>query len=157
MEKNKDNVISKNELTPIFNNLDNTSRCPECNLISSLNIYYKKDKPMINYSCENNHKGDISLEEYMKKYNNHSLVKQKYGECNKNQNEVKNDFFYCSKCNKFLCYKCLFNHPENEKPNIINFKRYDSFCKIHSYFFDFYCNKCKKNICIYCKPQHKVH
>ena len=137
--------------------LDNITRCPDCNLISSLKLNYKEGKPIINYYCENNHNGKISLEEYLQKYNNHSLLKQKCQDCNKNQNEIKGEFFYCCKCNKFLCHSCILNHPNKEKHNTINFNRYDSFCKIHSNFFDYYCIKCKKNICIYCKPQHKSY
>ena len=117
---------------------------PECNLISSLKLYYKEGKPMINYICENNHKGNISLDEYMNKYNNYSLLKQKCEECNKNQNEVKGDYLYCSKCNKFIYNVCIINHPDNEKHNTINFKRYDSLCKIHSNFFLFLLHEMQK-------------
>ena len=81
---------------------------------------------MINFICENNHKGDISLDEYMNKYNNHSLLKQKCEECNKKQNEIKGDFSYCSKCNKFICISCIINHQNYDRHNTINFKRYDS-------------------------------
>ena len=137
--------------------MDNIPRCIECNLIHLLNLNNNDGKPMITSECENNHNGNISLEEYLQKYNNYSLLKQKCEECNKNQNEVKGDFVYCSKCNKFLCHSCILNHPNNEKHNTINFKRYDSFCKIHSNFYDSYCLKCKKNICIYCKSKHKTH
>ena len=156
MENNKDNIIIKKD-TPLSNMLDNIPRCPECNLISSLKLYYKGGKPIINYLCENNHKGDISLDEYMKKYNTHSLLNQKCEECNKNQNEVKGDFSYCYKCNKFLCHSCVINHPDNEIHNTINYKRYDSFCKIHSSSFYSYCMNCKKNLCIFCKNLHKTH
>ena len=62
----------------------------------------------------------------MKKYNTHSLVKQKCEECNKNQKEIKGDFSYCSKCNKFICHSCVLNHQNDEKHNSINYKRYDS-------------------------------
>ena len=48
-------------------------------------------------------------------------------------------------------------HPNGDKHNVINFKRYDSYCKIHSNSFCFYCMKCKKNICIYCKSSHESH
>ena len=92
----------------------------------------------------------------MNKYNNHSLLKQKCEECNKNQNEVKGDFFYCSNCKKFLCNPCQLNHP-NDNHNFAFYKRYDSLCKIHSNYFSFYCIKCKKNICIYCYPQHESY
>ena len=153
MENNND-INSKEET---LTNLDNIPRCPECNLISSLNLIYKENKPIINYCCENNHKGDIALSEYMQKYNNHSLLKQKCEDCNKNQNEVKGDYFYCCKCNKFLCIQCLVKHSNKGNHNTINYHRYDSFCKIHSNSFDFYCKKCKKNLCIYCYPLHKSH
>ena len=104
-----------------------------------------------------NIKGHITLDEYLKKYNSHSLLKQKCKECNKIQNEIKGDFSYCFKWYKFLCSQCVLNHPNNSKHNTINFKRYDSFCKIHSNSFYSNCKECKKNICIYCKFQHKKH
>ena len=114
--------LEKREETQNINNMafDNITRCPDCNLISSLNFYYKEGKPIIKYHCENNHNGDIYLEEYLQKYNNHSLLKQKCEDCNKSQNEVKGDFFFCCKCNKFICYQCGANHPNNEKHNTFN-------------------------------------
>ena len=59
--------------------------------------------PTINYYYENNHKRDISLDEYIKKYNNYSHIKQKCEDCNKIQNKVigKGDYDYCCKCNKY--------------------------------------------------------
>ena len=150
-------LTSKEESTPLSNDLDNIPRCLECNLISSLQLFYKEGSPIIKYSCENDHKGDIPLDEYIQKYNTHSLLKEKCEECNKNQNEVKGDYFYCCKCNKFLCHSCVLNHPNNENHNTFNFKRYDSFCKNHCNSFDTYCKKCRKNLCIYCKPEHKSH
>ena len=54
MEKNKDNIEIKEDAST-FNSLDNIPRCLECNLISSLKLYYKEGKPIINYFCENNH------------------------------------------------------------------------------------------------------
>ena len=137
--------------------LDNISRCPECNLISSLSLHYKERIPYINYYCENNHKGNISLEKYMKKYNKYSLYKEKCSECNKNQNEINDDFFFCYKCNKFLCPSCIINHPSNDRHNLTKINRYDASCKIHYNYYCFYCNKCNKNLCIYCKNEHESH
>ena len=108
---------------------DDIPRCIECNLILSLESEYINGEPTIHYYCENNHKGEISLEEYMGKYNNYSLLKQKCEECNKSQKEIKGDFFYCSKCTKYLCSLCMINHIYDDNHNIINLKRYDSFCK----------------------------
>ena len=100
--KINNNIVDKNYENVELKELDNIPRCLECNLISSLKLYYKEGKPIINYFCENNHKGDISLEEYMSKYNNHSLLKQKCEECNKNQNEVKGDLFLVNISSKFF-------------------------------------------------------
>ena len=138
-------------------NLDNIPRCPNCNLISLLKLNYKEGKPIINYSCENNHKGDISLEEYLQKYNTYSLTKQDCDECKKKQNEIKGDFSFCSQCNKFLCPTCVVNHPNGEKHNVITYAKYDAWCKIHFNAYSFYCNKCKKNLCVYCNIEHKSH
>ena len=151
--------LEKNEETLSLENMtfDCITRCPECNLISSLKFHYKEGKPNINYTCENGHNGDMLLEEYLKQYNNHSLLKEKCQDCNKNQNEVQGEFYYCITCNKFLCILCLIKHPNNEKHNAINCRRYDSFCKDHCNSFSFYCKECKKNICIYCKLKHKSH
>ena len=149
--------IKAKEQNHSFYDLHNIPRCPECNLISSLKLYYKEGKPIINYYCENFHRGAISLQDYLNEYNNHSLLKQKCQECYKNQKEVQTDFFYCYKCNKFICHSCILNHPTKEKHNVINIERFDSFCKIHCNSFYSYCIKCKKNICVYCYPEHESH
>ena len=137
--------------------LDNIPRCPNCNLISLLKLNYEEGKPKINYSCENNHKGDISLEEYLQKYNTYSLSRQDCSECKKKQNEVKGEFSFCSKCNKFLCNNCVVNHPNGDKHKISYLTRYDSLCKAHFNYYSLYCNKCKKNLCVYCKAEHASH
>ena len=100
--------LEKKQETANINNMtfDSITRCPDCNLISSLKLLYKEGKPIINYSCENNHSGEMLLEEYIKKYNSHSLLKEKCQDCNKNQNEVKGEYIYCYTCNKFLCNPC---------------------------------------------------
>ena len=136
-----------NEAESVIYKLDDIPRCPNCNLICSLKLNYIEGNSMIDYECENKHKGNISLKEYMNNFNKFSLSKEKCKDCEKNQKEVKGDFFYCSKCNKFICSLCQINHPYGDKHNIINFKRY-SLCKIHSNTFCFYCIKCKKNMCL---------
>ena len=93
---------------------------------------------MIDYECENKHKGNILLKEYINIFNKFSLSKEKCKDCEKNQKEVKGNFFYCSKCNKFICSLCQINHPFGDKHIIINFQKYDSLCKIHSNLYCFY-------------------
>ena len=137
--------------------IDNTSRCPQCNLISSLSCYYKDGKSYINYYCENNHKGTMPLEEYMQKFNNYSLSKEKCSECNRNQSEANGAFSFCTKCNKFLCYSCIINHPNNAQHNITSINRYDALCKLHANYYGFYCIKCDKNLCLLCKNDHNSH
>ena len=137
--------------------LNNITRCPECNLLLSFSIYYKEMTPYVNYFCENNHKGEISLEEYLQKYNNYSLSREKCSECNRIQNEANGNFSFCCKCNKFICHSCIINHPNNDGHNITNINRYDALCKFHSNYFAFYCLTCQKNLCMYCKQEHESH
>ena len=138
--------------------LKNITRCPECNLILSLSIYYKEITPYVIYYSENNHKGEMSLEEYLQKYNNYSLSKEKCLKCNRIQSETNDNFSFCCKCNKFICNSCIINHPNNDgQHNITNINRYDALCKLHSNYYSFYCNKCQKNLCIYCKQDHDSH
>ena len=140
----------RNEAPPVIYNQDDITRCVECNLICLLKLNYKEGKPFINYECENGHKGNILLKDYINQYNKFSISKEKCGDCKKSQKEIKGDFFYCSKCNKFICNLCITNHPIKEKHSTINFKRYDSLCKIHSNLYDSYCidYKKKKYMCI---------
>ena len=74
--------------------LKNITRCPECNLIISLSIYYKEITLYVIYYCENNHKGEISLEQYLQMYNNYSLTKEKCLKCNTIQSEVNAIFLF---------------------------------------------------------------
>ena len=138
--------------------LKNITRCPECNLVVSLSIYYKEITPYVIYYCENNHKGELSLEEYCQKYSNYSISKEKCLKCNTIQSEANGNFSFCCKCNKFICNSCIINHSNNNgQHNITNINRYDALCKLHSNYYAFYCNKCQKNLCIYCKQEHDTH
>ena len=137
---------------------DDIPRCLECNLICLLKLNYRKRVPTIYYECENGHNGFITLKDYLNKYNKFSLTNEKCKECGKNQKQVKIDFLYCLTCSKFLCNSCQINkHPNGEKHSIIDFKRYDTLCKIHSNTYVWYCYDCKKNICAYCKSEHDFH
>ena len=156
MEKIKN---TPNEAPPVINKLteENILRCIDCNLICSLELNYKEGIPYIEYKCEKGHKNNILLKDYMIKSNEFSLSKEKCNECKKNQKEIKGNFFYCSKCDKFLCYQCLNNHKNEDRHIIFDYIKYDSLCKEHSNLYSFYCRNCKKNLCIYCKSKHKSH
>ena len=147
-----------NDAAPINNKFtqDNITRCPKCNLICSLELYYKEGIPVIFYQCENEHKGNILLKEYLNSYNKFSLSNEKCNECGKIQKEIKDKFYYCVKCSKFLCGICEKKHSNNEH-DIINYKKYDTLCKIHSNTFCCFCIKCNKNLCPYCQLEHKNH
>ena len=151
----KKNIISNSKL--VDQNFNDVTRCPECNLICSLKLNYKNAQSIIEYKCENQHKGNILLEEYLKNYNKYSILKEKCGECGKTQKEIKREFIYCLKCNKFLCHLCENNNCDGMNHNLINFKRYDSLCKKHSNLYCEYCLNCEKNICVLCKQEHKLH
>ena len=135
---------------------DDIPRCIECNLILSLESEYINGEPTIHYYCENNHKGNILLKDYMKQSKNYSLSKEQCKECGKSQNEIKGEFIYCTNCLKFLCNSCQLNHSKRNH-NCFLISRYDSLCKIHSNLYCFYCLECKRNLCIYCHIEHKNH
>ena len=139
-------------------NDDDITRCLECNLICLIKTKYKKGQLYICYKCENGHLGEKLFENYIKDYKLYSLSNEKC-KCGKCPKEEKSNFFYCSKCKMFLCNICQNKHPNGDKHDLINYKRYDSLCTNHSNLFDSYCIECEKNICSFCKKDviHKGH
>ena len=137
-------------------NPNNISRCLSCNLIPLIKITYEKNNPIILYECPNKHKGNKNINDFMKLSQNHSIFHEKCGECNKNQENKDNSFFYCSKCNKFICEKCFNKHRDNNHM-LIDGDRFDSICIKHSNTFSSYCITCKRNLCIYCTNEHENH
>ena len=137
-------------------NDDDITRCLECNLICLIRTKYKKGQLYINYKCENGHSGEKLFQNYLKEYKFYSLYNEKC-KCGKCPKDDKNNFFYCSKCKMFLCNICQNKHPNGDKHDLINYKRYDSLCTNHSNLFDSYCIECEKNICSFCKKDHKGH
>ena len=135
-------------------NLYKISRCPNCHLICSLKLFYQNNLHFINFKCENNHNGNISLKDYINESNKYSLQKEKCGECGK---EIKENVFFCPKCSKFICYTCSINCLKKNNHNILNFKQYDNLCKIHSNIYCYYCIQCEQNLCINCKSKHELH
>ena len=131
-------------------------RCPNCNIICSLKLYYENTQPFISFQCENNHKGFILLKEYMKIYKKNSIFNKNCEECGKIQ-EIEDNFKYCLNCKKILCNNCQLNHKDEEIYKLIDLKRFDSLCQIHSNLYCFYCIKCKTNICISCQNKHISH
>jgi len=98
----------------------------------------------------------VTMEEYMKKYNNFSISKERCSNCGKTQKESKGDFFYCSICRIFICNSCQINH-NGDKHLITNIRRYDSLCTKHSNLYSAYCTKCKHNLCVYSIKKHRSH
>ena len=142
------------------NNLikDNILRCTSCDLIPSLSLnFFKGIIPIINIMCENNHIEQLYLKENLNKCHNFSFSNKLCKICNKSQlkNKTKEELFYCSDCNDFICNSCLKFH--NNTHFTINIKRYDAFCKKHSNFYTWFCKDCFINICALCYPEHQSH
>ena len=55
--------------------IEDITRYPECNLICSLILINKEEKPIIIFKCENGDKVNILLDEYMINYNKFSIFK----------------------------------------------------------------------------------
>ena len=73
---------------------DNITRCIKCNLLCSLDIRYKDGNPIIIFS-EKGHSGNILLYDYLSKYNEFSLLKEKCKDCGKNSHEIKGISVLC--------------------------------------------------------------
>ena len=134
---------------------EDIKRCLNCYKTLLIELIKKNDEYFIKYNCENGHKGEVSLEEYLKN-DKYSFKKLNCGECNKKQ---ENDFYlynYCITCQKILCHNCLINHSVKQHQTN-NFSKYDSICSIHNNTYDNYCNNCKKNICMLCLKEHNDH
>ena len=75
--------------------------CSECS--SNIEII-SLDENKINFKCNNNHKINIEVKEYLEKMKNFNNMKLNYNKCNIHNEEYKS---YCFECNIHLCDKCL--------------------------------------------------
>ena len=130
-------------------------RCNQCNKIPLIEIIEKKDKYFIKYNCENGHKDEINLEDFLNN-NKNSINKIDCFECKKKQENNFFKYFYCITCKQVLCNNCIFNHTEKYH-QFIPLSRYDSTCLEHNQSFHDYCKNCNKNICLLCLYNHKNH
>ena len=151
MEKIKNN---NNQNDSSFESGD-IKRCLICNKIPLFELIERNNEYFIKYKCENNHKGEVSLEEYLKN-DKYGLNKLNCDECNKNQENNFYKFHYCINCQKVLCHNCLINHLEKEH-QYTPLSRYDSTCLEHNQYYCSYCYDCEKNICVLCLNQHQNH
>ena len=129
-------------------------RCEQCNLIPLIELNYYQGSPHILYTCQNKHKGNLSLCEYMKKSKNNSIFKEKCKNCSSEYNDI---VFYCTKCKVFACKRCLEEHNDEYNHMLIQKYKFDSICNLHSNTYSSYCLDCKSNLCIYCTNEHKEH
>ena len=155
MEKLEKSTIKENNDAPscISSNIDNIKRCLICNKIPLIKLFQKDNEFFINYSCENMHKTELTLEKFLSNQKN-NLTKIPCIECNKENNFY--NFFYCVKCNKILCIECIKTHLINQDQTTL-LSRYDSTCLQHNQFYVNYCIDCHKNLCMLCLNNHKNH
>ena len=62
--------------------IEDIRRCFDCNKIPLIELIEKNDEYFIKYNCEDGHKGEVSLEEYLKN-DKYSLNKLNSVKCNK--------------------------------------------------------------------------
>ena len=153
--------------------LDNSNgiRCPECNLIPQISLFY--DTPDYNicdcenphsqyvsiiYKCENNHSKKVSLSYFMEHSKDFGIFN-----CictfqeNEGHKEFENidDYRYCYTCKKFFCPDCYENNHKQFNHKTVLLTKFDSTCGEHLKQFSGYCITCNKNICKDC--DHKGH
>ena len=144
---------------PLFEiNQDKIMRCPQCNLICSID-YKRDDFSKIIYKCENGHSGTEFLKDFFIKSKIYQLSEIECKECRLiHQNNDNKKFQFCSNCLFFFCPDCAnFHLTEYNSHKLFNISKFDSICKIHCDNNKYYCYKCEKNICEYCKISHLNH
>ena len=74
-------------------------RCPKCFLIPSLSLIIENNEHKIEYECENQHKGILSFDNFVKECSKFNLENITCLSCKKNRNENINlYYFYCFQC-----------------------------------------------------------
>jgi len=135
-------------------------RCPKCFLIPSLSLIIENNEHKIEYECENQHKGILSFDNFVKECSKFNLENITCLSCKKNRNENINlYYFYCFQCKNYLCNKCMNIHDEKLKEkhfHFVSIEKLDGFCAHHYNSFSQYCPNHKRNLCSLCEnEEHK--
>ena len=133
----------------------------DCNLIPEIALNYNdnndyNEKIQIFYKCEDNHKGIISINDFINKSINYDIYNIL---CSNNEKHIQNDrtsFIYCIQCDSFFCPECHKQH-ENIHNKFCKINEFDYQCKIHNKSYSKYCFNCSKNICDECLNEHLNH
>ena len=132
--------------------LQNTIRCPECFTIPFLSIIEDQKKIMLEYSCSNNHNGQIQICDY-KKLQNESLSKKNVN-CFSCIQKGLGSIWFCKGCLKYFCLDHSYLHAFHNNIDINNF---DSLCSFHNKINILFCENCNVSICEKYKIEHNNH
>jgi hypothetical protein len=134
-----------------YNSSDaNNFHCFSCINIPIIKLKTTSNNVIINYTCENNHSGEMELTSYLKKIR---ATKKKVlcDYCKKQQNDLS----YCPNCDKYICEQCKFFH-QNEKCKLLKIEEIGILCPIDHQIIFGYCEDCKTKLCNYCSG-HNGH
>lgn len=126
--------------------------CPECEWSCEINI---NDYKINLDQCDNGHNfHNILIEEF----NNTQIIdetKIKCNECNNLKDKAYNgQFYFCCKCNCYLCPLCRTNHNNNINHIILDYEIKNYRCKQHGERYILYCKKNAKILCDLCEIEH---
>ena len=134
----------------------NKYHCRQCFKILLLGLKYTSNgEILIQEICENNHKYQTNLEQFLDKYKSSKITCFK---CKIDINPFYNNF--CSNCINYFCDKCVqFHNYHNPNHKIKKTKNNNTNekCENHNQDFCAYCLDCPVHFCLYCKENHTNH
>ena len=142
------NKKEEKEIEVIKEKIEINYRCKKCGEIPLL--YFSNND--FNLFCSSHKIKNIPI----KKFYDYISFDNKCSVCKLTSKTY--NYFYCFKCDKIYCNKCIKGHNQdiNNFHILININQKNSICKLHNKNYEKFCINCKLNLCKLCE-NHNNH
>ena len=154
------NLTAPSSIITLLDKNPNYFRCSICKKLNFLSL--EKSKKKNEYSvleiCQNHHKNEFSLQNYISEKQTDPKYNFICSDCNNQVFPAKISF--CKECNKYICYDCKPNHLIcHEKHKLYSLNKFDILCMKHfnpGICFDIESSKYCCTECIEIKEKNKI-